>query len=327
MPKPETTIQRALVYHTGAVGDFITILPTIRLWREHNPDAQIVFLGRSATGRLGLRAGYVDELWDVDRACYVELFAGKITPALRARMGAVNTAILFAEPEAPIVKAFQDSDISRIYYQAPFPVVRMHIVRYHLSLLQGVYDFSASIHPVIRPKPGGNHTLGPLDCIVLHHGSGSRHKNWPALNFAQLADLLRESAGPLLWIQGPADAPPPAKAADRILKTEDLWDCVLLLARSRLYVGNDSGLTHLAAAAGCPTIALFGASDPDIWRPLGPNVAVITGDQATDSACAPCHPNAATVKDCKSACMSAISVQKVFQQCLDMLPARLRDDH
>jgi ADP-heptose:LPS heptosyltransferase len=50
-----------------------------------------------------------------------------------------------------------------------------------------------------------------------------------------------------------------------------------LLARAGAYVGNDSGVTHLAAASGAPTIALFGPTDPRVWAPLGPRVEVIRG--------------------------------------------------
>jgi ADP-heptose:LPS heptosyltransferase len=48
-----------------------------------------------------------------------------------------------------------------------------------------------------------------------------------------------------------------------------------VLARAGLYVGNDSGVSHLAAAAGCPTVALFGPTDPALWSPVGPRVRAI----------------------------------------------------
>jgi len=54
----------------------------------------------------------------------------------------------------------------------------------------------------------------------------------------------------------------------------NLYELACWLGRARLYVGNDSGITHLAAAAGAPVLALFGPTDPSVWVPRGPNVRV-----------------------------------------------------
>lgn len=69
-----------------------------------------------------------------------------------------------------------------------------------------------------------------------------------------------------------------AHSSDKCLQT--LLDAPLLEVVSRLlqckcYIGNDSGITHLAALLGIPTVAIFGASDPANWRPLGPTVKVV----------------------------------------------------
>jgi ADP-heptose:LPS heptosyltransferase len=74
---------------------------------------------------------------------------------------------------------------------------------------------------------------------------------------------------PVCWCAGPDD--PPLDGAVRI---DDLYELARWLAGARLYVGNDSGITHLAAAVGTPVLALFGPSDPGIWAPRGENVRV-----------------------------------------------------
>jgi ADP-heptose:LPS heptosyltransferase len=74
---------------------------------------------------------------------------------------------------------------------------------------------------------------------------------------------------PVRWCSGPED--PPLPDAVRI---DDLYDLASWLARARLYVGNDSGITHLAAAVGTPVLALFGPSDPWVWGPRGPHVRI-----------------------------------------------------
>ena len=104
---------------------------------------------------------------------------------------------------------------------------------------------------------------------VIHPFSGSAKKNWPLENFRALARQL-ERTMPVRWCAGAED--PPLEGAVRI---DDLYELACWLARARLYIGNDSGITHLAAAVGTPVLALFGpASDPAVWAPRGPHVRV-----------------------------------------------------
>ena len=59
------------------------------------------------------------------------------------------------------------------------------------------------------------------------------------------------------------------------MRIDDLYELACWLATARVYIGNDSGITHLAAAVGAPVVALFGLTNPNIWAPRGPNVRVI----------------------------------------------------
>jgi heptosyltransferase III len=107
------------------------------------------------------------------------------------------------------------------------------------------------------------------DYAVIHPFSGSPRKNWPLENFQGLADRL-ERTMPVRWCSGPDDPPLPGA-----VRFDDLWDLACWLGRARLYIGNDSGITHLAAAVGTPVLALFGpTTDPAVWAPRGPNVRV-----------------------------------------------------
>jgi ADP-heptose:LPS heptosyltransferase len=104
---------------------------------------------------------------------------------------------------------------------------------------------------------------------AIHPFSGSAKKNWPLDHFRELARTL-ERTMPVRWCAGPDD--PPLEGAVRI---DDLYDLACWLARARLYIGNDSGITHLAAAVGTPVLALYGpASDPAVWAPRGEHVRV-----------------------------------------------------
>jgi ADP-heptose:LPS heptosyltransferase len=80
--------------------------------------------------------------------------------------------------------------------------------------------------------------------------------------FEELAALLSPRL-PVQWCAGPEEA---LAGAVRI---DDLYDLACWLAGARVYIGNDSGITHLAAAAGTPVVALFGPGNPRVWAPRG----------------------------------------------------------
>jgi glycosyl transferase family 9 (putative heptosyltransferase) len=114
--------------------------------------------------------------------------------------------------------------------------------------------------------------------LAVHPGSGSRSKTWPADRFSGLVKAL--GIDRFLLVEGPADAE--AVAAVRAscqgaVLAPGLPARVLgaTLAHAAAFVGNDSGVTHLAAAWGVPTVALFGPTDPDVWSPVGPRVTVV----------------------------------------------------
>jgi heptosyltransferase-2 len=114
--------------------------------------------------------------------------------------------------------------------------------------------------------------------LAIHPGSGSRRKNWPADRFAALTDRFA-GGQPFLLVEGPADAEAaaPASRLPSAVRARDLPPRVLgaVLARAGVYVGNDSGVSHLAAAWGARVLALFGPTDPAQWAPVGPRVRVL----------------------------------------------------
>jgi heptosyltransferase-3 len=78
------------------------------------------------------------------------------------------------------------------------------------------------------------------------------------------------------WCAGPEDELPGA------VRFADLYELACWLAGARIYIGNDSGPTHLAAAVGTPVVALFGPSDPAVWAPRGPRVAIAAAPSLED---------------------------------------------
>jgi heptosyltransferase-3 len=106
----------------------------------------------------------------------------------------------------------------------------------------------------------------PRDAIVIHPFSGSPLKNWPLNSYREVAAQLRI---PIEWTAGPEEE------LSEALRFTGLAELASWIRGATLYIGNDSGITHLAVAVGVPTLALFGFSSPLNWAPRGDNVTVL----------------------------------------------------
>ena len=137
---------------------------------------------------------------------------------------------------------------------------RMHAADFFLGQVGGT---GAAI-PRIEAPP-----VFERDFAAIHPFSGSPRKNWPLERFQELASGL---SMPVRWCAGPEDPPLP-----NAVHIDNLYDLAQWLASARLYIGNDSGITHLAAAVGAAVVAIFGPTDPAIWAPRGPRVEIVRG--------------------------------------------------
>jgi len=122
--------------------------------------------------------------------------------------------------------------------------------------------------------------------VVFHPGSGGRRKNLPPRFWLDFIRCFRESSSlPLTLLLGPAEEKLLSFFRDRLQRTgTEILFCpekeslMSLLSQSRLYAGHDSGITHLAAMLGAPTLAFFTSTSVIQWRPLGPKVRIIQGE-------------------------------------------------
>ena len=122
-------------------------------------------------------------------------------------------------------------------------------------------------------------TQSPI--VALAPGAVGPGKKWPTENYAELAKALAQD-GATVWILGgplekelAADIIRHAGNGIRDLTGNDLRDAIIALKGADLAVTNDSGLMHISAAVGTPTIGIFGPTDPQLWGPLNPLAAVI----------------------------------------------------
>jgi len=125
----------------------------------------------------------------------------------------------------------------------------------------------------LRPPPD----FGPY--AVIHPFASSPEKTWPAERFVSVAAHLREACGlEPVFLAGPSDDPCPFSAF-QLWRNAPLDEVKSLMSGASLFVGNDSGPAHLAAAFGVPVVVLFGASDPIVWAPWRTESQTLTSPQ------------------------------------------------
>jgi ADP-heptose:LPS heptosyltransferase len=165
------------------------------------------------------------------------------------------------------------------------------------------------------------HGLQGKAVLAIAPGSGAREKNWPEENFLAVAQWWRRTTGgEALALVGPVEEE--RGGAERLAKScrmargLTLEQAGALLRRSDLFLGNDSGISHLAGAVGAYSVVLFGPSDPRQWAPRGKRVAVLQ----RNTACSPCA--AETMKSCPHhACLTEFSPRDVIGRIADLPPA------
>jgi ADP-heptose:LPS heptosyltransferase len=120
--------------------------------------------------------------------------------------------------------------------------------------------------------------------LAIHPGSGGAAKNWEGM--AEVASTWRRDGGSVVAIFGPAELERGTTIpADAIVAGEPLTRVAAVLHRAHRYLGNDSGISHLAGLVGANAVVVFGDSDPTIWAPSGAGVRIVRG-AATCDACA-----------------------------------------
>ena len=239
------------------------------------------------TALVGPGAGEVEEVLPWDGAEMASLLAGKNTGGpISRRLSQADAA--FAWTRSAALVELLSSRVRRLLVHDPTPAPGSGHVSAWLSRPLAELGVSPVRNLPVLQFTGTETraaasllTALPPGFLAIHQGSGSAAKNWSKERFLTLAQRL---AGERRWllVLGPAEretgvAPPPAALVARELPLRVLG---AILSRAGLFVGNDSGITHLAAAAGAPTLALFGPTDPSVWAPLGPNVRAVhrTGD-------------------------------------------------
>ena len=297
--------ERLLVIRAGAVGDLILTLPVLRALRTGFPRAYLEVMGHPHTLALIEGQGVADKVSSIHRSevAYLYVPKGPMPEELRRIFGAFDLIVAYvADEDGTLTHNLRRTGAKRVISWSPFPSHgSKHEVDHLLDALKPIGIASPDSIPRLSPNPSDRafaarfcrtHGLHLSDTVIaLHPGSGSPSKCWSPERFARIADWATDAYhAAVLLIVGPADGDAVRRTLRQMKGTPVLASDLMLphlaavLGRCTAFLGNDSGVTHLAAAVGVPTIALFGPTDPRIWGPRGEYVRIVRCEMP----CAPC---------------------------------------
>ena len=326
LPPAATNI---LIWHQGALGDVLLAGPVVQAVAAQYPGARLTLVG--STAQLGLLAATLPQaaVLSGHHSIWLELFqdTGKISDPLKNVLSQFDLALVLTPVQRPeFLHRLSLAGIPRVVWLPSFPVHQ----RVAIGALQAEKLRQAGLKKPLEPfhlkvsaadrreaqarlrSPGREQVFR----VALAPGSGHAKKNWPLDHYAELARLLTEQHGAeIWWILGPAESAWPTRLQKKFPGTElrllqglPLGHLAAILTHLQLYVGNDSGVTHLAAAVGGPVVAaIFGPSDPAIWAPPGERTIVVAAAQP----CAPCTQGR-EINCPEAVCLHALTPAKVW---------------
>ncbi len=265
---------RILVLRGGALGDFLVTLPALAMLRQRWPDARVELIGNATAAALALPAELLDAVHSQHEARWGGLYGTQpLPPALADWLEQFDLVISYwPDPEGELRRRFPARPGQTTVFGAAQPNVAPAAAHYCAPLRELGLVPTALLYPLRHPAP-------ERALIALHPGSGSPRKNWPLDRWLALARWLeRDCAAQLLIVTGEAEPAGVLAGVGHHLRQLPLGALADRLACCRLFLGHDSGISHLAAAAGAPCVLLFGPTDSALWAPPGPRVHVLRRD-------------------------------------------------
>jgi len=293
-------MRRLLILRGGALGDFLVTLPAIALLRQRWPGAEIELIGNPVAATLAQTRGLLDRVHPQSSARWLPLHRREaLPPDLHVWLSGFELVLSFQpDPAGELAARFPLRAGQRFLAGAPHPTAGPAAAHYCAPLRELGLQPGALVHPLAPLAPPDP---GPRP-VIIHPGSGSARKNWPVERWLELAAHLPEPVTLLLG-EAELDRPLPAAlttardaGADRVRiggrQLDLLWqppleDLLRRLAGARAFLGHDSGVSHLAACAGAPSLLLFGPTDPAIWKPPAANVHALQAAGGLESLSVP----------------------------------------
>ncbi|HYA35123.1 MAG TPA: glycosyltransferase family 9 protein [Candidatus Binataceae bacterium] len=277
-------MQRILVIFPGALGDLVCVGPALAVIRKSHGDAEIELMAREelarlAVGRMGIARGH-----SIDRPELAALFSDDA--------GCIERARGFFGQFAHIHSffAFENSQFRKNMIELSAPAIATfyrfrpegagHVSDAYVEEVAGsMVPVATRFELLAEDVASAQHATADVRrFVVIFPGSGSAKKNWGTERFIALANSIYERHVEPVFVLGPAEIAIESRlraSGYRVIKDIPLGTVAAIARVADAFIGVDSGVSHLAAAAGARGIVLFGPTDPRRWAPLGAAVAVI----------------------------------------------------
>jgi len=313
--------EKLLIIHQGAIGDIVSIFPAIIRLKEKF--CQIDAICKKSIGELAYSLKLTDKFYPVEAAFFSSVFSGKTDPRTVDIFRSYDEIILFSYSQEleSIISGMVNRKIYRIHPR-PDASLEIHILNHVLDRLaeNGLIrntngDAAWPENDYFTQLREQKEETTPCDRlkILIHPGSGSARKNWEPSNFIKIFKKIKSLGMNPEIILGPAEHNlseifvRSLPAGSKVHMLLDLGDLVTILSLSGGFIGNDSGISHLSAFTGIPTVVIFGPSSPKRWKPFGRSVEVLRSE--TD--CSPCFETGKS--DCKEMkCFEGITPEMVI---------------
>lgn len=275
----------------GALGDFVVTLPVLAALRRRWPGARLDLLAYPRHAVLAQACGLADGVRSLDEAGLAAWFddhESVLPPAEAGYVANYDWVVCFLhDPDGRVRGKLESVCGPHVVCRTPL-VNGAHAVD-HLGAALGPLGITLAGEAPCLPLSAEVRAQGRTRLrtfgervVLLHPGSGSAGKNWPLAGYLELARRLRNSDGGLtpVFLAGEAERPILGELAraGAVLSELSILEAAGVLAAGWGYVGNDSGITHVAAAVGARVVALFGPTNPAVWGPRGAYVTVLRAE-------------------------------------------------
>lgn len=260
-----------MIIFPGALGDFLLALPALRWLRAQHLGAHVVVVVNEPLRSLVRLTGVADAVASLDAADSAALFAGAALPEWLGGRPTVYSWLGSSDDElrGRVTAAATQARFFRVERGAS----ETHAaVAYARSVGRASSPSSlSSAARIVVPKAV---TASAVE-LVVHPGAGASGKRWDPAGFVQVAHWWRRTGGTVVELAGPAEADAAPLLGGAMARDLDLCQLAQVLARATLYLGNDSGVSHLAGAVGAAGVVVFGPTDAQRWRPISGSLVAL----------------------------------------------------
>lgn len=265
-----------LCVHRGALGDTLLTIPLLGALRRRAPGRELHFAGFAPWAEILQRHGVVDRAFSSeDLRLWALAAGGPRAESVRERLGSYSWIVGDGFEERWIAGLPARTDRLETRPRPGKGPAAAQLVQQLEDAIEAEARAPATL--VERRPPSSREPI-----VSLHPGAGGRLKRWPLDRWLELARILKAEGFVVRVISGEAetDLEAPLRAAmdgAELLVRPSVEALEQALGEARAHAGNDSGVTHLAAALRVPTVAVFGPTDPALWAPDAPWVEVVGG--------------------------------------------------